>query len=47
MNNMNRRNPEVYQVKFENTRRLKKETVIMMQNYFNDDAYQNRNRNVG
>ena len=44
---METRNPKVYQVKHANTQRLKKGTVITMQNYLNNDANQARNRNVG
>ena len=45
--NMETRNPEVYKVQFANTQRLKKGSVITMQNYLNNDANQPRNRNVG
>ena len=44
---METRNPEVYKVQFAKTQRLKKGTVITMQNYLNNDANQPRNRNVG
>ena len=41
------RNPEVYKVQYANTERLKKGTVITMQNHLNNDANKNRTRNVG
>ena len=44
---MKMRRTEMYNVEFANTERLKKASVITMQNYLNDDAIETRKRNIG
>ena len=44
---MKMRRTEMYNVEFANTVRLKKASVITMQNYLNNDAIEIRKRNVG
>ena len=44
---MKMRRTEMYNVEFANTERLKKASIIIMQNYLNDDANETRNRNIG
>ena len=44
---MKTRNNEVYDVNYANTERLKKGSVITMQNYLNDEEADIRKRNVG
>ena len=44
---MKMRRTEMYNVQFENTERLKKASVITIQNYLNDDAKETRKRNIG
>ena len=44
---MKTRKTEMYNVQFANTERLKKASVITMQNYLNDDANETRKRNIG
>ena len=45
--NMKIRQSEKYKVNFANTERLKNGSVIMMQNYLNEDDKQNKTRNCG
>ena len=45
--NMKIRKSEKYKVNFANTERLKNGSVIMMQNYLNEDDKQNKTRNCG
>ena len=45
--NMKMRNGEKYNVKFANTERLKKGSIITMQNYLNEDGALTRKRNIG
>ena len=45
--NMKIRKSEKYKVNFANTERLKNGSVIMMQNYWNEDDKQNKTRNCG
>ena len=45
--NMKTRNTNEYNVNFANTERLKKGSIITMQNYLNDDAKQNKRRRIG
>ena len=44
---MKMRKTEVYNIQFANTERLKKASVITIQNYLNDDAKETRKRNIG
>ena len=41
------RKTEVYNIQFANTERLKKASVITIQNYLNNDAKETRKRNIG
>ena len=45
--NMKMRNGEKYDVKFANTERLEKGSIITMQNYLNEDEALTRKRNIG
>ena len=45
--NMKTRKAETYDVKFANTERLKKGSIIAMQKYLNEETSENRKRNVG
>ena len=44
---MEMRKKEVYNIQFANTERLKKASVITIQNYLNDDAKETRKKNIG
>ena len=45
--NMKMKNGGKYDVKFANTERLKKGSIITMQNYLNEDEDLTRKRNIG
>ena len=45
--NMKTRNTDEFNTNFANTQRLKKGSIITMQNYLNEDANQNKKRRIG
>ena len=46
-NNMKTRNTEEFTINFANTERLKKGSIITMQNYLNEDTNKNKKRRIG